>query len=160
MIALRPLQPADIPIIKAWPPYPPAFAMLDYALRDRGWLDEYTRNNDTEILIAEVAGSIAGFAILAREAGGSAEFRIALHPDRLGQGLGKAVALLAIGHDFNDPDLQRIRLIVRKNNPRAEQLYRSLRFHCCGECVETIGGEPVAFNRMELERSTFLSEKD
>jgi diamine N-acetyltransferase len=159
MIVIRPLRPADIPAIKSWPPYPPAFAMLDYALRDGGWLDEYTTRNDTAILVAEESGGIAGFAIFAREPGGIAEFRIALHPDRLGQGLGAAVTLLTISHGFTEMDLQRIRLIVRKNNPRAERLYTALRFRTCGECIKEIGGKPVAFCCMELDKSTFQEEK-
>jgi diamine N-acetyltransferase len=156
MLSIRPLRPDDIPLIKSWPPYPPAFAMLDYALRDGGWLDKYVGNDDTECLVAEDANGIIGFSLLAREPVGSAEFRIALHPDRLGQGLGAAVTQLVITHGFRDPELQRIRLIVRKNNPRAQRLYNTLRFRSCGECTEQIGGEPVAFYCMELEKGTFM----
>ncbi|MCK9630380.1 MAG: hypothetical protein M0R30_01960 [Methanoregula sp.] len=83
MIAIRPLRPEDIPAIRSWPPYPPEFAMPDYSLRDGGWLDEYSKKDGSEILVAEDGRDRAGFSVLSREPGGTAEFRIALHPHRL-----------------------------------------------------------------------------
>ena len=159
MIALRQLRPHDIPLIKEWPPYPPEFGMLDYSLRDGGWLDEYSRKEGTDILVAEVGHTLAGFSILSKETEHRAEFRIALHPHNLGQGLGRAIALLTLNYGFSDPALETICLIVRKNNPRAERLYASLKFHPCGECTELVQGEPVAFRQMEIDRSTFEGVK-
>jgi len=159
MIALRLLRPGDIPLIKAWPPYPPEFGMLDYSLRDGGWLDEYGQKEGTDILVAEVGHTIAGFSILSKKADHRAEFRIALHPHSLGQGLGRAIALLTLDYGFSDPALDTISLIVRKNNPRAERLYASLKFHACGECTELVHGELVAFRQMEIDRSTFEGVK-
>ncbi|WP_292542624.1 GNAT family protein [Methanoregula sp.] len=71
------------------------------------------------------------------------------------QGLGKTIALLTLNHGFSDPGLRVVRLVVRKNNPRAQRLYESLRFHPDGECTELIHGEPVAFWRMAIDRETF-----
>jgi len=155
MIALRPLRQEDIPVIKSWPLYPPEFAMLDYALRNGGWLDEYGGRTGTEILVAEDGSGMIGFSILAKKDGSSAEFRLALHPHRLGQGLGKAVALRTLIRGFRDPAVETISLIVRKNNPRAQRLYGSLRFHACGECTELVNGEQVPFLQMEIERTSF-----
>jgi diamine N-acetyltransferase len=152
MISLRPLQSGDIPVIRAWPPYPPAFAMLDYALREGGWLDEYGGKEGTGILAAEDGKDIIGFSILAKNPDGSAEFRIALHPEMIGRGLGKELALMTIRHGFRDSSLREIRLIVRKNNPRAQRLYESLGFDLRGECTEVVHGELVAFRRMVLGR--------
>jgi diamine N-acetyltransferase len=129
--------------------------MLDYSLRDGGWLDEYSLKDGTEILIAEDNREIVGFSILSHVSGNLAEFRIALHPYKLGRGIGKTLAFLTIRHGFRDPALHAIYLIVRKNNPRAEQLYRSLGFRMQGECTEIVHGEPVAFNRMVIDRETF-----
>jgi len=155
MIALRPLRQEDIPVIKAWPQYPAEFAMLDYALRDGGWLDEYGGKEATEILVAEDDREMIGLSILSQKTKDSAEFRIALHPHRLGQGLGKTLARLTMARGFSHPSLERISLIVRKNNPRAQRLYESLHFHSCGECTELVHGEPVAFLKMEIDRRTF-----
>jgi diamine N-acetyltransferase len=155
MIALRPVQDDDIPAIKSWPPYPPDFAMLDYSLRDGGWLDEYYRKEGKVILVAEEDQELVGFSILSRVSGSLAEFRIALHPHKLGQGLGRTLALRTIGHGFKDPSLLTIYLVVRKNNPRAQRLYELLRFRMQGECTEVIQGKPVAFYRMEIDRDTF-----
>jgi RimJ/RimL family protein N-acetyltransferase len=78
-----------------------------------------------------------------------------LHPHRLGQGLGKTIAILTIHHGFSDPALHTIYLIVRKNNSRAQRLYESLHFRFHGECTDLVRGEPVAFRRMAIDRETF-----
>ena len=83
MITLRPLQPEDIPLIRSWPPYPQEFGMLDYALRDNGWIDEYRERDNTEILVAEDECGLVGFSPLSAKTDTCAEFRIALHPGRL-----------------------------------------------------------------------------
>jgi diamine N-acetyltransferase len=129
--------------------------MLDYSLRDGGWLDEYYRKDGTEILVAEDDREVIGISILSCEPGGCAEFRIALHPRRLGQDLGKTMALLTIKHGVLDLSLHMIHLIVRKNNPRTQRLYESLHFRFQGECTELVRREPVAFRRMAIGRETF-----
>src|SRR5271157_130416 len=115
MIILRPVNRGDIAMVKGWLPYPPEFQDLDYALRDGGWLDEYQQNNDVDILIADDNRNPAGFSIIAKEPGGSAEFRIALHPERLGEGMGKSITHLSLVHGFSDTTINTIWLIVRKN---------------------------------------------
>ncbi|HXX54540.1 MAG TPA: GNAT family protein [Methanoregula sp.] len=159
MIALRPVTPHDIAAIKQWPPYPPEFRDLDYALRDDGWLDEYAKKAGAEILIADDDGKVAGFSIIAEEPGGSSEFRIALHPELLGKGTGGTIAALTLAHGFSDPATRIIHLIVRKNNPRAKRLYERLHFRTAGECVRDVQGRPVAFYRMEIDRAAFLKEE-
>ena len=158
MILLRSPAPEDISTIKDWPPYPTEFRDLDYALRDEGWLDDYLHKTGAEILVAEEAGEIAGFSIIDREPDGSAEFRIALHPGKLGKGFGKAIMLHSLSYGFSDPETRRIRLIVRKNNSRAKRLYENLHFRKTGECSEEIQGKPVEFFRMEIDRNTFYRE--
>ena len=159
MLTLCPLASDDIAVIREWPPYPPKFQDLDYALMEGGWLDEYREKSSAGILVAEVDGGIAGFSIIAREPGGTAEFRIALHPERLGPGVGKAITHLSLGHGFSDTATSTIRLMVRKNNPRAERLYERLHFRHTGECTEVIQGRAVEFRRMEIDRDTFSGVK-
>jgi diamine N-acetyltransferase len=158
MITLRAVTPEDIATIKGWPPYPPEFRDLDYALRDGGWLDEYSCKPGAGILVADDDGKIAGFSIIVREPGGSAEFRIAVHPEILGQGTGKTIMRLTLEHAFSDPGTRTIRLIVRKNNPRAKRLYEHLHLRRTGECTEEIQGKPVEFFRMEIDRATYQME--
>ena len=155
MISLRQITQDDIAIIKGWPPYHAEFSDLDYALRDGGWLDEYSQKPGTDILIADDGGTIAGFSIIAREPGGIAEFRIALHPERCGRGVGRTVTYLSLVHGFSDTATDTVRLIVRKNNPRAKRLYEAMHFQDTGECIEEIQGKPVEFYRMEISRATF-----
>ena len=158
MLTLRPITPNDIAIIWGWPSYPQEFRDLDYALREGGWLDEYRQKTGADILIADDNGEIAGFSIIAREPGGSAEFRIALHPEKLGQGIGKTIVHLSLAYGFSDIATTTIRLIVRKNNPRAKRLYEQLHFRQTGGCMEEIRGKPVEFDRMEIDRNTFFEE--
>ncbi len=115
----------------------------------------YWQKTGADILVADDNGEIAGFSIIAREPWGIAEFRIALHPARLGQGLGRTITRLSLTHGFSDPATTTIRLIVRKNNPRAERLYEHLHFRRTGECMEVIQGKAVEFWRMEIDRDTF-----
>jgi diamine N-acetyltransferase len=158
MILLRPIRDEDVPRIKSWPCYPPEFADLDYCLRDGGWLDEYRRKPGTEILVAMDQGETLGFSIIARDGRGCAEFRIALHPGRIGKGIGRIILRLTLEYCFADMRITRVRLIVRKNNLRAQRLYTSLHFWGTGECVEAIQGKPVPFYTMEIDRRTFFLE--
>jgi len=155
MTFLRQITQDDIAVIKGWPPYPAEFGDLDYALRDGGWLDEYSQKPEADILIADDEGTIAGFSIIAREPGGIAEFRIALHPERCGRGFGRTVTYLSLVHGFSDTTTSIVRLIVRKNNPHAKRLYEEMHFRDTGECIEKIQGKPVEFYRMEINRTAF-----
>ena len=155
MITLRNLIPGDIPRIKSWPPYPPEFSDLDYSLRDGGWLDEYSTKAGTEFFVAEDLGRIAGFSLISKENSNSAEFRIALHPGNIGNGMGKTLTLLTLHHGFSNPDISMIRLIVRKNNTRARKMYENLRFRHTGESTSVINGQMVEFFTMMIDRKTF-----
>jgi RimJ/RimL family protein N-acetyltransferase len=155
MITLRELREGDVAVIKSWPPYPADCTDLDYALRNGGWLDEYAGKAGTEILVAVECDLIAGFSVLEREPGRRAEFRIAVHPEKLGHGIGKTIAILTLAHGFSDPGIDVIRLIVRKSNPRAQRLYTNLKFRNTGECTEIVQGKSVEFYTMEIDRDRF-----
>ncbi len=156
MITLRPIRNEDIPAIKSWPQYPLEFAELDYCLRDGGWLDEYGKKQGSIILVAMDHGDVLGFSILFRDGRGSAEFRIALHPMRIGKGSGTIILRRTLEYCFADMSITSVRLIVRKNNLRAQALYASFRFAPTGECTEEILGKPVEFFEMEIDRRTFF----
>jgi diamine N-acetyltransferase len=158
MITIRPLRNEDVPTIKSWPHYYGEFAELDYCLRDGGWLDEYGMKPAATILAAIEQGEIIGFSILYRDGRGSAEFRIALHPDRIGNGAGRVVLCRTLEYCFADMNIRSVRLIVRKSNIRAQALYAASRFHPTGECTEEIFGSPVEFFKMEIDRRTFFLE--
>ncbi|MEI7648725.1 MAG: GNAT family N-acetyltransferase [Methanomicrobiales archaeon] len=111
------LKIEDIQIIKSSPQYPPEFAELDYALRDGGWLDHYSTKTGTEIMIAEDRDELIGFSILSKEEGGSAEFRIAIHPDKLGMGLGKTLATLTLIQGFSSTDFPNMADRSKKQSP-------------------------------------------
>jgi diamine N-acetyltransferase len=158
MITLRPLRDLDIPHIKAWPPYPREFSELDYSLRDGGWLDDYRGKPGTTILAAMDRGECVGFSMLSSDGPGKKEFRIALHPAWIGKGAGRIILRQTLEYCFADMSVTSVRLIVRKNNLRAQKLYTSVKFHATGECTEEIQGKPVPFFTMEIDRRTFFLE--
>ncbi|MCG2575560.1 GNAT family N-acetyltransferase [Dechloromonas sp. XY25] len=149
-IRLRQLLPADKAAIASWPPYPDAFADLDYALRPGGWLDEFGDRPQAWLYAAEQDGELVAFSIIAATEGGDAEFRIALHPEKNGQGVGALVAARTLDEAFARIGLRRLHLIVRQNNPRAIRLYRRLGFAQRGACRQVVNGRLVDFFRMDL----------
>lgn len=154
MLALRPMAAADVAVIKNWPAYPPEFEELDYALRSHGWMDEYLNNPDAWLYIAEQAGEIIAFTILAKTSAAEVEFRIALRPDKIGEGLGRAVTTLTL-EKVLEMQLACVHLIVRKSNARAIGLYKSHGFTECGECVLQVNGKLVNFLNMALTMRTY-----
>jgi len=155
MITLRLLTDADVPEIKSWPAYPPEFAGLDYSLRDGGWLDMYRNDPHNGIFVAADECGIVGFSLLLRDHDGPPELLVALRPDRIGGGLGKTVVRLTLAEGFSRGGTGRIRLIVRKNNLRAQALYDSLHFVRTGELTREVQGVPVEFFAMEITRADF-----
>jgi diamine N-acetyltransferase len=155
MIELRPIRAEDITDIKSWPPYRGGFEQMDYALRDNGWLEEFRDRPNTVIYIAETAGTIIGFSLLSVIVEEDAEFRIAMHPDWTGRGLGRDVTLATLETGFRHLNLARVHLIVRKNNPRASKLYRSIGFAITGESVHTIQGNAIECIDMVMTRERF-----
>jgi len=159
MVALRPLSCGDIPVIKGWPSYPAEFAMLDYCHKDGGWLDTYGKDEKNAVFVAADGGEIVGFSLLLEEKSASPEFMVALRPDRLGTGLGRTVAQLTLAAGFSRPEVTHIRLIVRKNNFRAQALYASLGFARTGEMTKEVQGVPVDFFCMEISRGEFYRKE-
>ncbi len=155
MIKLRPVTTEDITEIKKWPAYANDFKQMDYALRENGWLDEFSNRPDTWIYIAEINKQIVGFSLINITADGDAEFRIAIHPHRIRTGLGRKIALSTLKNGFGELDLDIIRLIVRKTNHPARRLYESLGFAMIGESVHLIQGKQIEFIDMEITGRRF-----
>lgn len=150
-LTLRPFSARDAQAVAGWPAYPPEFAELDYALRPGGWLTAFFGQPASHVFAAELAGELIAFSLLAGEADGNAEFRVALHPLWLGRGYGRAVTEATLGKGFGDLGLSRIDLVVRRKNRRAIALYRQLGFACGGECSLLVNGRLTDFHRMHLE---------
>lgn len=148
-VGLRPYQQADRASIAAWPAYTGEFSELDYALRQGGWIDEFQARPNTWIYSAHRGEDIVGFAIVSMTGPDEAEFRIALRSDVTGRGYGRRVAEATLRKAFDEIGLERIHLIVRRNNHRAIALYRGLNFSSCGGRTLTINHKPVEFILME-----------
>lgn len=155
---LREIVAQDAAVIQSWPAYPEEFQDLDYALREAGWISEYLEKEGAKIYVAEERSAMIGFTILSRDRTDgkrSAEFRIALHPDMLGQGVGKNLAKMTIKKGFEELGRDRIYLIVRKSNSRARRLYQHCGFRDTIERLKEVNGVEVDFFEMELEKEDF-----
>lgn len=150
MITLRKPDSSDLIKIHHWPAYPPEFEELDYALRENGWLAEFHNKPDARLYIAEQAGEIIAFSLLAKTGKVEAEFRIALHADHIGQGLGKIITSMTLHEGFSTMNLSRIKLIVRQSNTRAISLYHNIGFKTYSECNKIVDGKRVSFWDMTI----------
>ena len=155
MMRLRSLSGSDINQIGQWPPYPGDMEQMDYALREKGWLDEFWQKPDTSCYAVEEDGDLIGFTILAKTGEKDTEFRIALRADKTGLGLGESITCMTLQKGFDDLGLHRIHLIVRKNNVRGIKLYQRLGFVDRGECQKEIQGTPVDFWLMDIYREEY-----
>lgn len=154
-VQLLPLTFEDMLVIHQWPAYPKEFSKLDHALRSEGWLAEFYEKPDTWIYAAKQGCEMLAFTLLAKTDSLAAEFRIALHPHKLHQGLGKIITLMTLHEGFIALDLLRIHLIVRTNNATAIHLYQSLGFQENDKCTRIVNHEPVDFIGMELMQNRF-----
>jgi diamine N-acetyltransferase len=157
-IKLRNLIPDDMVTIRNWPPYPQEFEDLDYALRSNGWLTEYCNKPETSCFSIEQEDRLIAFTILSKTGEAEAEFRIALRADKIGQGLGNFITTMTLARGFAEIGLNRIHLIVRKNNLVAIRLYMSIGFTGRGECFKDINGRQVHFLIMELLKKSYLQK--
>jgi RimJ/RimL family protein N-acetyltransferase len=155
MIELRLIRSDDISEINSWPEYVNEFAQMDYAVREHGWIDEFRSNAKTRIYVADLDNRVIGFSLLNIASEGEAEFRIAMHPGLTGKGLGKEVTLITLKTGFRQLKLDKIHLIVRKNNYRAGKLYERLGFIFTGESVHVIQGKQIEFNDMTITKEKF-----
>jgi len=149
-VVLRPLTEADARAVRDWPLYPPEVEALDYALRPGGWLDQFPEAADTQRFAAWDGPELVGFSILTHVAGGEAEFYVALRPDRIGRGVGRALTEQTLAAGFGGLGLKRIYLKVRPWHRRAAALYEKLGFRRTGRAVEEVQGRPVEFDLMEV----------
>ena len=159
VIELRPITAEDAAEVKNWPAYADVFEAMDYALREGGWLDEYWGRPMTWIYTAVVNGQTRGFSLFSTTAEGEAEFRIAVHPQWIGKGLGSQIAFETLKKGFFQLNLNRIHLIVRKENQVAFKLYEGLGFTKSGESTCVIQGRIIEFIDMDMSKEKFISAK-
>lgn len=154
-IQVRSLQPADARAIRAWPPYTGAFAPLDYALREPGWLGLFPVSEHTRHLALGVGDRLVGFSLLVGQQDGRTEFYIALHPDWLGQGIGQRATRAVLHYGFSTLRLASIYLKVRAWHERGLHIYRKVGFVPQGEKQEEVDGVMERFVVMEITAESF-----
>ncbi|MBF0496768.1 MAG: GNAT family N-acetyltransferase [Deltaproteobacteria bacterium] len=158
MITLRPIKQSDIIAITCWPSYRGDHEQMDYALRENGWLEEFSRKAGTWCYLAEANQESIGFTILSTTGKKEAEVRIAVHPARTGQGFGKEIMSAILNLGFSQLKLDLIHLIVRKNNFPAIGLYKKLGFKIIGECTQIIQGRLIEFFTMDIPKPEFQNQ--
>jgi RimJ/RimL family protein N-acetyltransferase len=127
-LTLRPLTGDDVAAIRQWPPDPPAFSLLDFALRAGGWLDQFPESARAHRYGGWSGTLLVGFSLLADIVDADAEFYLALHPDHLGKGLGELITRQTVLIGFNSLSLSRIHLKVRDWHERAIAVYERVGF--------------------------------
>lgn len=157
-IVLAPIGPNDIATICEWESYPTEFAELDYALREGGWIDEFSPNPNARIFAAKYHNELIGFSLLCNDTEGT-EFRIALKPDKIGKGFGRKIATATIWEAFERMGKNSLYLIVRLNNTSAQKLYEKLGFIAKNEITKEIQGKSVRFLRMEKNKENLWEAK-
>ena len=156
MIKISPIEPTDIIEIKKWPHYEGIHSQMNYAIKKNGWLDHYCCDSKNYCYAAKDGELCVGFSLLIHKGVRGAEFRIAVGPDFIGKGYGKAITQKTLSIGFNVHHLNKISLIVRKNNPIAKKLYQKIGFNTCGETKENIQGKCIDFFIMQLDSNHFI----
>jgi diamine N-acetyltransferase len=158
-IQLTSLRAENVSEIKRWPAYQNEFEQMDYALRDKGWIDEFWGRSESLLYAAKLNGELIGFSLLNRNSSNEAEFRIAIHPLSVGKRLGREITSAMLIKGFEELQLKRITLIVRKNNFRAFCLYERNGFSKTGESIHMIQGKRIEFFNMAMSRDKFNQMK-
>lgn len=154
-VMLATLTRHDQDAIRAWPAYPPQYKDLDYALRERGWLDQFPAGAKNHRFAAWQKDELLGFSILTETGNNDAEFYLAVRPERLRKGFGKEITQMTLDKAFYELGLERVHLKVRKWHRKAIELYTSSGFKTTGLKDEEINGKTDTFEIMELNRSDY-----
>jgi RimJ/RimL family protein N-acetyltransferase len=151
-VALNELTPTDEAEIQNWPPYPPQFMALDYALRSKpGWLAAFPANPANHRFAARKDGKLVGFSILTETGPQEAEFYVAIHPEKLNIGIGIDVTRQTKERGFDQLNLRHIWLKVRTWHEGAIRVYERVGFRKVDpEFTETAGGREDRFIKMEV----------
>ncbi len=150
-VVLAPLSVQEQQEIHAWPPYPPQFMALDYALRAKtGWLAMFPESPQNHRFSARVASELVGFSILTERAAQEAEFYVAVHPSKLGAGIGTEITRQTKACGFDQLHFRRIWLKVRTWHADGIRVYERMGFRKVGtEFKEQAGGSEDKFIVME-----------
>ncbi len=155
MMKLRSLTEEDAARIKQWPRYTGDMEQMDYALREKGWLEECGAKPGSFLYAVDDGDDLIGFTILSMTGAAEAEFRIALRADKTGLRLGEDMTRETLQIGFEKHRLSHISLIVRTNNVRGITLYRRIGFVDCGASRKEIQGSLIEFRLMRMTSEEF-----
>jgi RimJ/RimL family protein N-acetyltransferase len=157
-LSLRSLDEVDRVAISQWPPYPPPYEQLDYALRPAvGWIDTYGPKPSCLKFAVCHNTVLVAFTLLVPAGPDSAEFYVAVHPAHLSHGVGTQATRLTLQSGFYEHGLAHIVLRVRTNHLIGIHIYEKLGFERTGKFVADTNGQFVEFMRMELSRERWAN---
>ena len=152
-ISLRPVSPADLPIIDGW-----AVALAGHMTRTRPYAEGADRDDPGSGLswyvIAEAGVDVGTVWIELLPAGAEAVLGIFLgDPSSLGRGIGTAAIGLAVAEFRREHRRVPIVLRVRRSNARAVACYRRAGFTVTGSGTKPLpSGRSVPYYRMTCLR--------
>jgi len=147
---LEKLTPLDERDIRRWPRYEGEQSVFNYALGESGWLADFPERPTNHRFSAWDEKVLVGFSILTETAKGEAEFYVAVRADLIGKGYGRKISASTLQAGFENLQLQRIHLKVRKWYSSAIRLYESMGFKTIGEKEMTVNHSPDIFVLMEV----------
>ncbi|WP_292663437.1 GNAT family N-acetyltransferase [Nitratifractor sp.] len=142
-LRVKPADTKQLEQICTWR-YEGAYASFNYALKAGGWLDAFQKDR---IYSVEEECRIVGVFFLIERNDGRWEYRILVHPQELGKGLGKRITLLALC-EARRLGIDELMLLVRQDHETAHRLYRSVGFVETGMVRERVAGEPRVMCQM------------
>jgi len=124
---------------------------------ERAWIRALHENPSELVLVAEVHGRIVGiidFHIAKlRRLAHSGHFGMAVHPDWRNRGIGNALLASLLEWARSAPQVEKISLKVRADNPRGIALYRKHGFVHCGREKNAIKlSDGVYVDDLSMER--------
>lgn len=157
-VIVRRLTQADAQAIRDWPAYPHPYEQLDYALRTGGWLDMFPESKQNCRWAAWQDNELVGFSLLTHvdPVKREAEFYIAVHPDRLNNGIGRELMEITLERGWNQLKLDRIYLKVRTNHDIGFKLYKRAGFNHYDTKPQTVNGASVDFHWMEIRNPALM----
>jgi RimJ/RimL family protein N-acetyltransferase len=125
--------------------------------QEKAWISALNENPRELLLLAEVQGRIIGnidFHIAKRRRlAHSGYFGISIHPDWRNRGIGNVLLESLLAWARAVPEIEKIKLKVRADNPRAIALYRKHGFVQCGCSKDEIKlRDGVYVDDIEMER--------
>ena len=101
-------------------------------VQERKWIEEHGERPTSIAIVAEAEGDVVGLINFKgqerKRLGHVGSFGVGVHPGFRGRGIGRGLVEALLEWTRNNPEVEKVALAVRADNPRAIALYRKLGF--------------------------------